>query len=107
METTFDKFIANNPQEKKIFDKEYNQFLLSEFVLEKMEEEHISVRTLAEKAGVSPTVIQKMRTQNAERINKGRHRHHRRVRRDGRGGEEAAAADDRYRARARDYYARA
>jgi DNA-binding Xre family transcriptional regulator len=69
METTFDKFIANNQQEKEIFDKEYNQFLLSEFVLEKMEEEQISVRTLAEKAGVSPTVIQKMRSKNAEKIN--------------------------------------
>jgi DNA-binding Xre family transcriptional regulator len=69
METTFDKFIANNPQENMIFDKEYNQFLLSELVLEKMEEEHLSIRTLAEKAGVSPTVIQKMRSKNAEKIN--------------------------------------
>jgi DNA-binding Xre family transcriptional regulator len=37
-------------------------------VLEKMEEEHISVRALAQKAGVSPTVIQKIRSQNAEKI---------------------------------------
>jgi transcriptional regulator with XRE-family HTH domain len=69
METTFDKFINNNPGEKKIFEKEYNDFLLSEFVLEKMEEENISVRTLAKRAGVSPTVIQKIRSKNAERIN--------------------------------------
>jgi DNA-binding Xre family transcriptional regulator len=69
METTFDKFITNNPKEKEKFDKEYNDFLLSEFVLEKMEEEHISVRALAQKAGVSPTIIQKIRTKNAERIN--------------------------------------
>jgi len=34
-----------------------------------MEEEKISVRTLAKKAGVSPTVIQKIRTKNAEKIN--------------------------------------
>ena len=69
MESTFDKFINNDPKEKELFDKEYNDFLLSEFVLEKMESEHISVRTLAKKAGVSPTIIQKIRSKNAERIN--------------------------------------
>ena len=69
METTYDKYINNNPKRKERFEKEYNEFLLSEFVLEKMEEEKISVRTLAQKAGVSPTVIQKIRSQNAERIN--------------------------------------
>jgi DNA-binding Xre family transcriptional regulator len=69
METTFDKFINSDPKEKELFDKEYNEFLLSEFVLEKMELEHISVRALAQKAGVSPTVIQKIRSQNAKRIN--------------------------------------
>ena len=69
METTFDKFINSDPKEKELFEKEYNEFLLSEFVLEKMEAEQISVRTLAKKAGVSPTVIQKIRTKNAEKIN--------------------------------------
>ena len=69
METTFDKFITSNPKRKEKFDKEYNDFLLSEFVLEKMEEEQISVRSLAQKAGVSPTVIQKIRSKNAEKIN--------------------------------------
>ena len=69
METTFDKFINNSPKRKAKFEKEYNEFLLSEFVLEKMEAEKISVRKLAQKAGVSPTVIQKIRTQNAARIN--------------------------------------
>jgi len=69
METTFDKFINSDPKEKAKFDKEYNEFLLSEFVLEMMETENISVRALAQKAGVSPTVIQKIRRNNAERIN--------------------------------------
>ena len=68
MKSTFDEFISD-PQRKKKFEKEYNDFLLSEFVLEKMEEEHISVRALAQKAGVSPTVIQKIWSKNAERIN--------------------------------------
>ena len=69
MKTTFDRIINSNPKRKEKFDKEYNDFLLSEFILEKMEEENISVRSLAEKAGVSPTVIQKMRGQDAEKIN--------------------------------------
>jgi len=69
METTFDKIINSNPKRKAKFDKEYNEFLLSEFVLEKMESENISVRKLAKKAGVSPTIIQKIRSKNAERIN--------------------------------------
>jgi len=69
METTFDKFINSNPKRKAKFEKEYNEFLLSEFVLEKMEAENISVRKLAKKAGVSPTVIQKIRGKNAEKIN--------------------------------------
>ena len=39
MKTTFDKFINDDPVEKEKFDKDYSEFLLSEFVLEKMEEE--------------------------------------------------------------------
>ncbi len=69
METTFDKFINNNPNEREKFDREYADFLLSEFVLEKMEQENITVRALAKKAGVSPTIIQKIRSKNAEKIN--------------------------------------
>jgi transcriptional regulator with XRE-family HTH domain len=69
METTFDKVINSDPKRKERFDKEYNEFLLSEFVLEKMDAEHISVRALAQKAGVSPTVIQKIRSKNSEKIN--------------------------------------
>ena len=69
MESTFDKYINNNPKRKEKFEKEYNEFLLSEFVLEKMEEEKVSVRALAQKAGVSPTVIQKIRSKDSERIN--------------------------------------
>ena len=69
METEFERFINSHPGEKELFEKEYNDFLLSEFILERMEAEQISVRTLAKKAGVSPTIIQKIRSKNAERIN--------------------------------------
>ena len=69
MKSTFDEFITSNPRQKKKFDREYEEFLLSEVIIEKMEEEHLSVRSLAKKASVSPTVIQKLRSsENAEKI---------------------------------------
>ena len=72
MESTFDKFITNNPKEKAKFEKEYNDFLLSEFILERMEAENLSIRALAKKADVSPTIIQKLRkSETAEKINYG------------------------------------
>jgi len=67
--TTFDKFINNDPKEKEAFDKEYEDFLLSEFVLEEMEQKNLSIRALAKKAAVSPTVIQKLRSKDAQKIN--------------------------------------
>lgn len=35
--TTFEKFFVDNPEQKEIYKKEYNDFLLSEFMLEQME----------------------------------------------------------------------
>lgn len=68
-ESTFDTFITNNPTQKQKFEKEYAAFLLSEFILEKMAEENLSVRALAKKADVSPTIIQKLRNnKTAEKI---------------------------------------
>lgn len=70
MKTTFEKFICDDPAEKAKFEQEYNEFLLSEFLIEKMEEEKLSVRGLAKKANVSPTVIQKIRNKKtADKIN--------------------------------------
>jgi DNA-binding Xre family transcriptional regulator len=60
--STFEKFMQN-PDQKEKFDKEYNKFLLSEFLLEAMEERNISVRKLSEKSGVSPSIIQNIRSE--------------------------------------------
>ena len=57
MKSTYEDFISD-PKRKEKLDKEYNDFLLSEFILEKMESENLSVRALVKKAGVSPTIIQ-------------------------------------------------
>ena len=67
--TTFEQFFKDNPDQKEIYDKEYNDFLLSEFMLEQMEAQNISVRELAKKADVSPSVIQKLRSKDAQKVN--------------------------------------
>ena len=65
--TTFDQFMKD-PKFKDEFKKGYNEFLISEFIIEKMEEENISVRELAKEAKVSPTTIQNLRSGNAESV---------------------------------------
>jgi hypothetical protein len=42
METTFDKFITNNPEQKALFDKEYTEFSRSERALENSDKERRS-----------------------------------------------------------------
>ncbi len=66
--TTFEQFFKDNPDQKEIYDKEYSDFLLSEFMLEQMEAQNISVRELAKKADVSPTVIQKLRSKDSQKV---------------------------------------
>ncbi|MCG6195669.1 helix-turn-helix domain-containing protein [Leptospira sp. FAT2] len=59
--STFDR-IMQDPQRRKSFEKKYNEFYLSEMISELMEQEHISVRELAEKTNLSPTVIQDIKS---------------------------------------------
>ncbi len=65
--STFDK-LMQDPKWKTEFEKGYEKFLISEFIIEAMEENHISVRKLAKVAGVSPTIIQNMRTGKSKNI---------------------------------------
>ena len=44
--TTFENFFKDNPEQKKIYEKEYNDFLLSEFMLEKTQKENLSIKKL-------------------------------------------------------------
>jgi DNA-binding Xre family transcriptional regulator len=66
-ETTFDKFIKNKTQ-RELFNKEYNKFLLSEFLLEAMKENHITVRKLSEESGISTSIIQNIKTEKATNV---------------------------------------
>lgn len=61
IKSTYEKFIED-PKQKKLLEKEYKALLVSELLLAVMEEDHLSVRKLAEAAGVSPTIIQGLRT---------------------------------------------
>ncbi|UTY33275.1 helix-turn-helix domain-containing protein [Treponema putidum] len=65
--TTFDRLMQDS-KFKAEFEKGYTEFLISEFMIEKMEEENISVRELAKEVNVSPTTIQNLRSGNAETV---------------------------------------
>lgn len=59
--STFEREMRNT-KFKKAFDKGYKEFLLSELLIAIMDEDEISVRALAKEAGLSPTIIQKIRS---------------------------------------------
>jgi transcriptional regulator with XRE-family HTH domain len=59
--STYEKFIEDDDQ-RELLDKEYKELLLSELLIAAMEHDHLSVRKLASAAGVSPTIIQGLRS---------------------------------------------
>jgi len=63
----YDEFVSK-PKRKKLLDKKYQELCLSEVVLSLMEQEAISIRALAEEIGVSPTVIQDIRSNKRSNI---------------------------------------
>lgn len=61
--STCEEFVASlSPAAKRKFDAEYQELVISELILAIMEQDDISVRKLAKLAGVSPTVVQAMRS---------------------------------------------
>lgn len=61
VESSYDQFMKD-PNWRQRFEEQYGQFLLSEIILGLMEQEKITVRSLARLVGVSPTVINGLRT---------------------------------------------
>jgi hypothetical protein len=61
--STYETFIEDQEQ-KALLDAEYKELLLSELLCAAMKEDFLSVRKLAVKAGVSPTIIQDVRSGN-------------------------------------------
>lgn len=60
---SIDRFIESlSDEEKKKFDEEYRELLVSEMLIAAMEKDAVSVRELAKAAGVSPTTVQGIRS---------------------------------------------
>ncbi len=63
VKSTTDKFVESlTPKQRREFFDEYRELLLSELLLAAMERDEISVRKLAKLSGVSPTIVQAMRS---------------------------------------------
>lgn len=61
--TTYDRFVEKlTAHERQKFEEEYQEFMVSELLIAAMTEDGISVRKLAEAAGVSPTIVQGIRS---------------------------------------------
>lgn len=58
--STFER-VMSDPKQKKAFEKEYANFLLSELLLDAMAQQDISVRALSKASGISTSVIQNLR----------------------------------------------
>ena len=65
--STFDQFLKD-PKQKEKFDKDYSKFLVKEFLLEALNENHMSVRKLAEESGVSTSIIQNIKSEKITNI---------------------------------------
>jgi hypothetical protein len=59
--STFEREMKK-PKIKKAFEKSYKEFLLSEFLIAIMDKDEKSVRGLAKEIGLSPTIVQKIRS---------------------------------------------
>lgn len=60
--STYERLISKDPEFEKDLNKRYRDFILSELLLAIMQEDRISIRKLAREAGVSPSLIQDLRT---------------------------------------------
>lgn len=67
--TTLGKYLKSmTAKHRKKFEQEYKVFLISEMIIAAMENEDVSVRELAKIAGVSPAIIQALRSGTKKNI---------------------------------------
>jgi hypothetical protein len=59
--STFEREMQD-PEFRESFEKGYREFALSEVLIDLMKESHKTVRGLAHEVGLSPTIIQKVRS---------------------------------------------
>lgn len=67
IKSTYDR-ITQNQKRKENIDKEYTELLISELIIAAMTKDDVSVRELAQEAGVSPTIIQELKTGKRKNI---------------------------------------
>lgn len=60
--STYERLVHEDPEFERDLDIRYRELILAELLLAAMEEDHISIRKLAKEAGVSPSLIQDLRT---------------------------------------------
>lgn len=65
--STYEEFISD-PECRKLLAKERQKLERSEALIEAMQSAKVSVRKLAENAGVSPTIIQELRTGKRDNV---------------------------------------
>ncbi|MBI3508897.1 MAG: hypothetical protein HY069_04620 [Chlamydiia bacterium] len=65
--STYDQLMKDAKRRRK-FDEEYRQLVLVEILIPILEKSEIPVRTLAKAAGVSPTIIQEIKSGKKEGI---------------------------------------
>lgn len=67
--STYDTFVDSlTSRQKKDFDEGYQELLVSEMLIAMMNQDGISVRKLAEKSGISPTIIQEIRSGSRQNV---------------------------------------
>jgi DNA-binding Xre family transcriptional regulator len=54
--------LIEDPKQKELLDKEYKELLISELIIAVMKKDDLSVRRLAKDAGVSPTIVQELKS---------------------------------------------
>jgi DNA-binding Xre family transcriptional regulator len=60
--STYERLKQEDPDFEKDLKEKYNEFILSELLLAIMQEDHVSIRKLAQEAGVSPSLVQDLRS---------------------------------------------
>ncbi len=65
--STFNR-LMKDPKRRRKFEEEYRQLVLVEILIPILERSEIPVRTLAKTAGISPTIIQEIKTGKKEGI---------------------------------------
>lgn len=66
--STYERLIHEDAEFENDLKKKYREFVLSELLLAVMEEDHLSIRKLTKEAGVSPSLIQDLRSRKKDNL---------------------------------------